>query len=56
LDFFKQLVPGLTRLGMVAPVPAPNRPANLVLKEKEALQKVAADLGYEFVFLRFQYH
>jgi putative ABC transport system substrate-binding protein len=49
IGLFKQLVPGLTRLGMIAPVPGPNRPATLVMKEKEALQKVAAQLGYEFV-------
>ena len=53
IGLFKQLVPGLTRLGMIAPVPAPNRPATLVMKEKEALQKVAAELGYEFVFYGF---
>ena len=53
IGFFKQLVPGLTRLGMIAPVPTPNRPATLVLKEKEALQKVAAQLSYEFVFCGF---
>ena len=53
IGLFKQLVPGLTRLGMIAPVPTPNRPATLVLKEKEALQKMAAELGYEFVFYGF---
>jgi putative ABC transport system substrate-binding protein len=53
IGLFKQLVPSLTRLGMIAPVPAPNRPATLVMKEKEALQKVAAELGYEFVFCGF---
>jgi putative ABC transport system substrate-binding protein len=53
IGLFKQLVPGLTRLGMIAPVPAPNRPATLVLKEKEALQKVAAELGYEFILYGF---
>jgi len=37
---------------MIAPVAAPNRPATLVMKEKEALQKVA-ELGYEFVFYGF---
>jgi putative tryptophan/tyrosine transport system substrate-binding protein len=50
IGLFKQLVPGLTRLGMIAPVPAQNRPATLVMKEKEALQKVAAQLGFEFIF------
>jgi putative ABC transport system substrate-binding protein len=53
IGLFKQIVPGLTRLGMIAPVPTQNRPATLVMKEKEALQKVAAQLGYEFVFYGF---
>ena len=48
IGLFKQLVPGLTRLGMIAPVPGQNRPATLAMKEKEALQKVAAQLGFEF--------
>jgi putative tryptophan/tyrosine transport system substrate-binding protein len=44
IGLFKQLVPGLTRLGMIAP-------ANgvLAMKEKEALQKVSAQLGLKFV-------
>ncbi len=44
IGLFKQLVPSLTRLGMIAP-------ANgvLAMKEKEALQKVAAQLDFEFV-------
>ena len=44
IGLFKQLVPGLTRLGMIAP-------ANgiLALKEKEALQKVAAQMDFECV-------
>ena len=49
IGLFKQLVPGMTRLGMIAPVPGQNRPATLAMKEKEALQKVAAQLGFEFV-------
>jgi putative ABC transport system substrate-binding protein len=53
IGLFKELVPGLTRLGMIAPVPTPNRPATLVMKEKEALQKAAAQLSYEFVFYGF---
>jgi putative tryptophan/tyrosine transport system substrate-binding protein len=42
IGLFKQLVPRLTRLGMIAP-------ANGILAktEKEALQKVAAQLGFE---------
>ncbi|THD62830.1 MAG: hypothetical protein E7813_19400 [Bradyrhizobium sp.] len=44
IGLFRQLVPSLTRLGMIAP-------ANglLAMKEKEALQKVAAKLDFEFV-------
>jgi putative tryptophan/tyrosine transport system substrate-binding protein len=44
IGLFKQLVPSLTRLGMIAP-------ANgvLAMKEKEALQKVAAQLDFEVV-------
>jgi len=44
IGLFKELVPNLTRLGMIAP-------ANGVLakNEKEALQKVAARLSFEFV-------
>ena len=36
IGLFKQLVPGLTRLGMIAPVPAQNRPTTLAMREKEA--------------------
>jgi putative ABC transport system substrate-binding protein len=45
IGLFRQLVPSLTRLGMIAP-------ANgvLAMKEKEALQEVATQLGFEFVF------
>jgi putative ABC transport system substrate-binding protein len=44
IGFFKEIVPGLTRLGMIAP-------ANGVLakNEKDALQKVAAQLNFEFI-------
>ena len=44
IGFFKQLVPDLTRLGMIAP-------ANGVLakNEDDALRKAAAQLGFEFV-------
>ena len=51
IGLFKQLVPGLTRLGMIAPIPGgPNGPASLSRKEREALQNVAAQLGFEFFF------
>jgi putative ABC transport system substrate-binding protein len=44
IGFFKELVPNLVRLGMIAP-------ANgvLAMQEKDALQKVSAQLGFEFV-------
>jgi putative tryptophan/tyrosine transport system substrate-binding protein len=44
IGLFKQLVPNLTRLGMIAPVNGV-----LAMKEKEALKKVAAQLNFEFV-------
>ncbi len=44
IGLFKELVPGLKRLGMIAPAKG-----LLAVKEKEALQKVAAHLGFEFV-------
>jgi putative ABC transport system substrate-binding protein len=44
IGFFKELVPGLTRLAMIAP-------ANGVLakNEKDALQKVASQLNFDFI-------
>jgi putative ABC transport system substrate-binding protein len=44
IGLFKELVPNLIRIGMIAP-------ANglLAKEEKDALQKVAARLGFEFV-------
>jgi putative ABC transport system substrate-binding protein len=44
LGLFKQLVPDLTRLGMIA-----SDVAVAVLKEKDALRKVATELGFELV-------
>jgi putative ABC transport system substrate-binding protein len=44
IGLFKELVPNLIRLGMIA---AAN--GVLAMKEKDALQKVAARLGFEFV-------
>jgi putative ABC transport system substrate-binding protein len=44
IGLFKQLVPDLTRLGMIAPAKG-----LLAVKEKEALKKMAAQLGFEFV-------
>ncbi len=50
---FKQLVPILRRLGMVAS--NPNRsPAVLAMKDKEALQKIAPQLGFNFVHYGFE--
>ena len=42
IGLFKQLVPDLTRLGMIA-----SEAAVALLKEKDALQKVATELGFE---------
>jgi putative ABC transport system substrate-binding protein len=51
IGLFKQFVPSLTRLGMIAPLPVlQGGPATLARNEKEALQKVATQLGFEFVF------
>jgi putative ABC transport system substrate-binding protein len=44
IGFFKELVPNLTRLGMISPANT-----SLAMKEKDALQKVATRLGFEFV-------
>jgi putative tryptophan/tyrosine transport system substrate-binding protein len=44
IGLFKELVPNLIRLGMIAPANG-----TLAIKEKDALQKVAARLGFEFV-------
>jgi putative tryptophan/tyrosine transport system substrate-binding protein len=44
IGLFKQLVPDLTRLGMIA-----SDAAVAVLKEKDALRKVATELGFELV-------
>lgn len=51
IELFKQLVPGLTRIGMIAPVQGSQTgPTSLAVKEKDALQRVAAQLDYELVF------
>ena len=44
IGLFKQLVPGLTRLGLIGPTKGA-----LVMQEKDALQKVGAQLNYEVV-------
>ena len=44
IGLFKQLVPDLTRLGMIA-----SHVGAVVMKEKDALQKVASELGFELV-------
>jgi putative tryptophan/tyrosine transport system substrate-binding protein len=48
IGLFKQLVPGLTRLGMIAPAKGVLAGA-LAMREKEALHKVAAQLNFEVV-------
>jgi putative tryptophan/tyrosine transport system substrate-binding protein len=45
IGLFKDLVPGLTRLGMIAPDPG----SPLATTEKDALRKVAAQFGFEFL-------
>ena len=51
IGLFKQLVPSLTRLGMIAPRPAlQGGTAMLARIEREALEKVAAQLRFELVF------
>jgi putative ABC transport system substrate-binding protein len=45
IGLFKDLVPGLTRLGMIAPDPG----NALAITEKDALRKVAAQFGFELV-------
>jgi putative tryptophan/tyrosine transport system substrate-binding protein len=44
IGFFKELVPKLIRLGMIAPADGV-----LAMQEKDALQRVAAQLGFEVV-------
>ena len=44
IGLFKELVPNLTRLGVIAPAKG-----DLAMEEKDALQKVAARLGFEVV-------
>jgi len=41
---FKELVPGLTRPGMIAPVTGA-----VATREKDALRKAAVQFGFEFV-------
>ena len=49
IGLFKELVPDLKRLGMIA-----SEVAVAALKEKDALAKVAAGLGFELVHYRFK--
>ncbi len=44
IGLFRDLVPNLTRLGMIAPDPG----LGLAITEKDALRKVAAQFGFEF--------
>ena len=49
IGLFKQLVPDLKRIGMIA-----SDVAVITLKEKDALGKVANELGFELVHYRFK--
>ncbi len=54
IGFFKELVPGLKRLGMIARGPLPNPVLNgLATREENALRKVAAQFGFEFMRYNF---
>jgi putative ABC transport system substrate-binding protein len=54
IGFFKELVPGLTRLGMVARAPQPDPLLNgLATREENALQKAAAQFGFQFMRYNF---
>jgi putative ABC transport system substrate-binding protein len=44
IGIFKQIVPDLMRLGMIAPDPE----AAMAISERDALQKIAAPFGFEF--------
>lgn len=46
IGFFKELVPNLVRLGMIVPANG----AVLAMQEKDALQRVAAQLGFEVIY------
>jgi putative ABC transport system substrate-binding protein len=48
MGLFKQLVPGLAKMGMIAPAPSGGFGV-LAMKEAEALQKVAPEMGFEFI-------
>jgi putative ABC transport system substrate-binding protein len=55
VGFLKELVPGLTRLGMIARSPLPNSTLNgLPTQEENALRKAAAQFGFEF--MRYNYN
>jgi putative tryptophan/tyrosine transport system substrate-binding protein len=51
IGFFKELVPGLTRLGMIGFADSVNPVAsvNLAIQERNALRKVSAHFGFEFL-------
>jgi len=55
VGFLKELVPGLTSVGMIARTPLPNNnPLNgLQTQEENALRKTAAQFGFEFT--RYNY-
>jgi ABC-type uncharacterized transport system substrate-binding protein len=47
IGLFRELVPGLTQLGMIAPDPGGRQ---LATTEKDALRKVGAQFGFELVY------
>jgi putative ABC transport system substrate-binding protein len=54
VGFFKKLVPGLTRLGMMAHAPVPDPVYNgLATREENALRKAAPQFGFEFMRYNF---
>ena len=54
VSYFKDLVPGLTRLGMVAHAPVPNPLYNgLATREENALRNAAAQFGFDFMRYNF---
>ena len=52
IGFFKQLVPSLTRLGMLAPVVARVPSSTILVEERNALRKMALHFGFEFTEYR----
>lgn len=49
IGLFKQIVPDLTRLGMIGPESG----SDMAISEREALRKVAVQFGFEFLYYGF---